>query len=193
MSQPDYMLRTNTPFLAYIERLYELQTRKEAIIVKDFSKHSFVLQQGTTAHAVLFIKQGIIKCFMNEENGKEYIVEFLGKGEVVGEIEFLKNIPCLCTIEALTEVTAYSISLPFFKELIEKDPLFSRLLLDAFAERIINTSSRASYQQLHTVEHSYTKLMELQSRQNVAISKEDMAAYLGITIRTLNRVAKNFK
>ncbi|MDN8899347.1 hypothetical protein Q0O45_13810, partial [Staphylococcus aureus] len=77
------------------------------------------------------------------------------------------------------------------KELIEKDPLFSRLLLDAFAERIINTSSRASYQQLHTVEHSYAKLMELQSRQNVAISKEDMAAYLGITIRTLNRVAKN--
>ncbi|MDN3706639.1 Crp/Fnr family transcriptional regulator [Myroides ceti] len=187
------MLRTNTPFLAYIERLYELQARKEAIILKDFSKHSFVLQQGTTAHAVLFIKQGIIKCFMNEENGKEYIVEFLGKGEVVGEIEFLKNIPCLCTIEALTEVTAYSISLPYFKELIEKDPLFSRLLLDAFAERIINTSSRASYQQLHTVEHSYSKLMELQSRQNVAISKEDMAAYLGITIRTLNRVAKNFK
>ncbi|WP_434086991.1 cyclic nucleotide-binding domain-containing protein [Sphingobacterium faecium] len=37
-------------------------------------------------------------------NDKEYIVEFLGKGEIVGEIELLRKMPCLCSIQATRDV-----------------------------------------------------------------------------------------
>ena len=141
----------------------------------------------------MLVKEGITKCFFVEENGKEYIVEFLGKGEIIGEIELIRNISCLCSIEAITDVTVYSSTLPYFRSLIKKDLSLNNLLLDVFAERIVNTSKRASYQQLYAAEHTLVQLLELQAQQEIKISKEDMAAYLGITVRSLNRTLKNLE
>lgn len=174
------MLRTNENILSYIQQLYERQERKENIAARSFSKGQLLLRQGEKPTRVLVVKEGIIKCFITEENGKDYIIEFLGKGEIIGEIEVIRNIHYLCNIQALTEVEAFSITVPFFKELLGRQPDFNSLLLDEMAERIINTSSRASFQQLHPIEHVLTKLLQLQSRQKIFISKEDMAAYLGL-------------
>src|SRR5687767_12789180 len=151
------MLRTNSAFLAYIEQLYELHHRKEEIIIKEFPEGQLLLQQGQKAAKVYLIKEGITKCFFDEDNDKGFIVEFLGKGEVLGDIEVIKNIPCLCNIEALTPVQVYAIAIPFVRSLLEKGLSFNKLLLEAYAERIINTSTRASFQQSHTIEHTLGK------------------------------------
>ena len=186
------MLRTNHSFLSHLEELYHQQTR-ENIILQSFSKGQKLLIQDQSLSKVMLVKEGITKCYFEEENGKEYIVEFLGNGEILGEVELIKNIPCLCGIEALTEVVVYTINLSHFNELMQRDFILNNLLLNSFAERIINTTSRASYQQLYTVEHTLAQLLKMQAKQNVQISKEDMAAYLGITVRSLNRILKDLK
>ncbi len=186
------MLRTNQPFLDYLEQLYTRQDHQGNIVLKPFEKGDKILTQNEISTKIMLIKSGITKCYFVEENDKEYIVEFLGKGEIVGEIEVIKNVPCLCSIEAITEVTVYSMSIPYFQSLIKNDLTLNNLLLDVFAERIVNTSSRASYQQLHTTEHTLSQLLEVKSKE-MEISKEDMAAYLGITVRSLNRALKELQ
>ncbi|GEN74609.1 Crp/Fnr family transcriptional regulator [Chryseobacterium hagamense] len=186
------MLRTNQTFLDYLEQLYTGQDHKSNIALKSFEKGDKILTQNEISTKIMLIKTGITKCYFVEENDKEYIVEFLGKGEIVGEIEVIKNVPCLCSIEAITEVTVYSMAIPYFQSLIKNDLALNNLLLDVFAERIVNTSSRASYQQLHTTEHTLSQLLEVKSRE-MEISKEDMAAYLGITVRSLNRALKELQ
>jgi CRP-like cAMP-binding protein len=90
-------------------------------------------------------------------------------------------------------VQVYAISIPFVRSLLEKELSFNKLLLESFTERIINTSTRASFQQMHTIEQTLGKLLEIQKAQGLTITKEDMAAYLGITIRSLNRALKKLK
>ncbi|HAY3507187.1 Crp/Fnr family transcriptional regulator [Elizabethkingia anophelis] len=187
------MLRTHQSFLAYMAQLYEEQQRKEDIIVKTFKKGSKLLEQGSGITKVMLIKDGITKCFVKEENDKDFILEFLGKGEIIGEIELLQHIPCLCNIEAMTDVTVYALSVPYFRSLLTKDFGFNNLLLEVFSKRIVNTSSRASYQQLYTTEHSLSRLLTLQDQLGTPMNKEDMAAYLGITIRSLNRALKQLE
>lgn len=182
------MLRTNTEFLSYIETLYESQQFQ--ISLQSFEKDSLLLCQGEQNHRVFVIKEGIAKCFFLEENGKDYILEFMSKGQVLGEIEMIRQINCLCNVAALTTLQVYVIPAPVFKQLLAKDLTLNKILLSELAERIINTSSRASFQQLYTVEHALAKLLELQEKQGVKITKEDMAAYLGITLRSLNRALK---
>lgn len=185
------MLRTNETFLSYLEQLYDKQERKEDIIMKSFSKGTRILVQNEKPSKIMLINSGVTKCYFTEKSGKEFIIEFLGKGEIIGDIEFIRNTKCLCTIEAMTEVSLYAVSISYFKTLIKNDLIINNLLLNVFAERIVNTSERASYQQLHTTEYSLAKLLELQSKQEIEISKEDMAAYLGVTIRSLNRALKS--
>lgn len=184
------MLRTNQSFLVYVQALYEQRQRKEDIIIKQYAKGQKLFFQNEKATKVMLIKEGIAKCFFTEDNDREYILEFLGKGEIIGEIEFIRKIVCLCNMEAMTDLMAYAIDPDYFSELIKNDLKLNNLLLNVFAERIIHTSSRASYQQLYTIEHSLGKLLELQSKQQIAISKDDMASYLGVSVRSLNRTLK---
>ncbi len=185
-----FMLKTNETFSSYISGLYENQNRKEDIILKKCTKGERLFSQNETSTKVMLIVEGITKCYFTEDNDKEYIIEFLGKGEIIGEVELIRNIASLCTIEAMTKVTYFAIDQSYFLELLKTDLQLNYLLLDSFAKRIVATSTRASYQQLYTVEHSLTKLIELQTQQNISLSKDEMASYLGITIRTLNRVMK---
>jgi CRP-like cAMP-binding protein len=187
------MIRTNPSVLSFIDDLYKANEHKENIQLKSFSNGQFLLQQGQQVARTLVIKEGITKCFLSEENDKDYIVEFLGEGEILGDIEVIRNIKCLCSIQAITPVKVYLVSIPFFQSLMNENLEFNKLLLGEFAERIINTSTRASFQQLYTVESGLAKLLDLQAKQHIAISKEDMAAYLGVTIRSLNRALKNLK
>lgn len=186
------MLRTNQTFLDYLEGLYSSEEHKGNIVLESFEKGDKILIQNQISTKIMLVKSGIIKCYFVEENGKEYIVEFMGKGEIIGEIEVIKNVPCICSIEAITEVTVYSMSIPYFQALIKKDLILNNLLLDVFAERIFNTSSRASYQQLHKTEHTLSQLLEVKSRE-MEISKEDMATYLGTTVESLNRALEELQ
>ncbi|WBV53048.1 Crp/Fnr family transcriptional regulator [Chryseobacterium gambrini] len=186
------MLRTNQTFLDYLEGLYSSEEHKGNIVLESFEKGDKILIQNQISTKIMLVKSGITKCYFVEENGKEYIVEFMGKGEIIGEIEVIKNVPCICSIEAITEVTVYSMSIPYFQALIKKDLTLNNLLLDVFAERIFNTSSRASYQQLHKTEHTLSQLLEVKSRE-MEISKEDMATYLGTTVESLNRALEEFQ
>lgn len=182
------MLRTNTEFLNYVDELHH--SKQWGISLQHFEKDSLLLRQGEKSHRVFMIKEGIAKCFFLEENGKDYILEFMSKGQILGELEMIRQINCLCNVAAVTSVQVYAISSATFKQLLDKDLRLHQILLEELAERIINTSSRASFQQLYTVEHGLTKLLALQEKQGLKITKEDMAAYLGITLRSLNRTLK---
>lgn len=184
------MLRTNQPFLNYLEILFHNQEHKGNIILESFEKDEKLLTQNEIADKIMLIKSGITKCFFTEKNNEEYIVEFLGKGEILGEIEMMKNVPCICSIEAITEVTVFTITIPYFQSLIKSDLNLNNLLLDVFAERIVNTSNRSSYQQLHATEHTLSQLLDLKAKE-MKISKEDMASYLGTTVKSLTKAINN--
>lgn len=183
------MLRTNLDFLSFIEE-FCAENESANISLKYFKAGYRFIEQGDKISNIYIIKDGISKCFISEENGKDFIIEFLGKGEVVGELEALKKIDCLCNVAAISEVTAYVIPDHIFLSLIQKSSEFTTILLQELSTRIIQTSSRASFQQLYTLEYALLKLLKLQADEHILISKEDMAAYLGISVRSFNRSLK---
>ncbi|QPH38995.1 Crp/Fnr family transcriptional regulator [Pedobacter endophyticus] len=183
------MLRTNLAFLSFIEKLHSEQP-DSGILVKSFSPGTRFINQGDKIANVYIVKDGITKCFISEENGKDFIIEFLGKGEIAGELEAIKKIDCLCNVETISEVTVYAIPNRIFMSLTDTNPAFTQMLMQELATRIIQTSSRASFQQLYALEYGVLKLLKLQTEAQISIAKEDMAAYLGISLRSFNRTLK---
>ena len=183
------MLRINTSLLSFAENLYE----SGLIRVKHFKKGSLLVQQGYALSKVYILKHGISKCYYSAENGKNYILEFLSEGEILGDIELIKKMDCLCTVEALTEVEAFAIPVPLINSILQKDIAFSKLLIEELADKVINTSVRSSVQQLYSIQTALDNLLTLQSKQNIFLAKEDIAAYLGITLRSLNRLLSTTK
>lgn len=184
------MLRTNQAFLTFMEQYTANST---AVIQKSFAPGARLIRQGDVIHHVYIIIDGITKCYIVEDNGKDYIFEFLGKGEVTGELEAINEGKCLCNIEAITPVTVYAIPHALFSSLVLSNPEFNKLLIRELAKRISQTCIRASYQQLYPVEYALLRLLTLEADQQILLTKKDMAAYLGISVRSFNRTLKELR
>lgn len=187
------MIRTNYQLLSYIEHYYQSGAGKEDVHLKTFQPGERIIQQGTTLYHVFVIRDGITKCYITEENGKDYIVEFLGIGEVLGELEQIRKTSSLTNIEALTGVTAYRITQDAFSQLLKKDQAFNQLILEELATRIAQTAVRAAAQQIYPVEYAILKLLSLLKEQHIIFSKQDMADYLAISLRSFNRIIRQLR
>ena len=161
--------------------------------IKCFNAGERLMVQDKNAREILILKSGVTKCYRSEENGKELIFEFLGKGEILGDLETILHSVCLCSVEAITPVEAYSFSLEQFDAIIDNDKTFHRKLLEELALRIYQTATRASYQQNYPVEYSLVRFLLIHKEQNLSFSKQDIADYLAITVRSLNRTVKQLR
>ncbi|MDR6570027.1 MULTISPECIES: Crp/Fnr family transcriptional regulator [Chitinophaga] len=187
------MLRTNPAFLHFMERFTASGGESEAVAIKTFTAGTRLIRQGDTISHVYIIREGITKCYIEEDNGKDYIFEFLGKGEITGDLEGIRKEKCLCNIEAITPVTVYAIPHTLFSWLLLNNTAFNGLMLEELVIRIRQTCIRASYQQLYPVEYALLRLLALEAEQDIVIPKKDMAAYLGITTRSFNRTLKELR
>lgn len=186
MSRNKPMIRTNQDLLQFIAQLSGIQ--QQTLLPRQQLLH----QDGKARYAYV-IKSGIAKCYITEENGKDYILEFFGEGEIIGELELLRQAPNLSTVEAVTTLVLYRIEGSTFERLLETDQHFNRIILKELATRVSQLAMRVSYQQLYPIEYTVLKLLSLFSHQEIPLSKQDLADYLAITVRSLNRTLKQLR
>ena len=186
------MIRVNHTFLNYVIGL------KTSGLDKAITEHHAeigekLITQKTNVRSIYLIKEGLAKCYLTEDTGNDFIQEFFGKGEVFGEIESITNAISFCTIEALTTTTYYKIPKAVFLDLTKNDFAFNSLLLELMAGKIRYTALRHSYNQTHSIVEILKRLLVQFPELLEQISKKDIANYLGITVRSLNRVLKEVK
>ena len=78
------MIRINSNFLSYIEIL--AQKHLDYFILEEYAAREVILKQNKRYHSLYIIKSGITKCYLSDENGKDFIQEFLGDGMEFGEL-----------------------------------------------------------------------------------------------------------
>ena len=186
------MIRINIELLSYIEQL-RVQGKSELIREEVALAGNKIVKEKTQVFSVFIVKNGLAKCYLKEDTGEDFIQEFFGEGEVFGEVECFTNRFSFCTIEALTAVTYYRIAKKDFMKLIQSDITFNNLILSLMATKIRYTALRHSYNQTHDVEQNLARLRESVPDLLEKISKKDIANYLGITVRSLNRTLKSEK
>lgn len=192
MSQLQNMIRRNEALLNYITRLFQSENN-EAIIRDVCCPKQIILEQRRNVYNAYIISSGIAKCYQTEDTGKDFIQEFFGAGEIFGEIELFNQDISFCSIEAITELIIYKIPKDYFKLLIEKDKVFNRLILTTLAAKIKDAALRHSYNQSHPIKNNLLRLQEQFPDLIEIISKKDIANYLGITERSLNRTLSELK
>ena len=185
------MIRTDIDFLTYIKTLS--QKYPNYFLLESYNSKEVILEQNKRYQSLFIIKSGITKCYLSDENGKDFIQEFLGEGMEFGELEVFSGNLSFCSIEAISRVEVYKISHKHYNELLENDSIFNRLVIKAMAIKIGYKAPRHSFQQSYSIEENIIKLKKSYPDYNTIFSKNDIANYLGITLRSLNRTLNNLK
>ncbi|MBO0323173.1 Crp/Fnr family transcriptional regulator [Muricauda sp. CAU 1633] len=185
------MIRTNPELVAYTEKLF--QQGSHNIHEEAFGAKHKIMEQDHRYRKVYLIREGIAKCYISDENGKEFIQEFLGEGMEFGELEVFSNKLTICSVESITPLKVFSVSHDGFHQLLKTDPHFNMLILKALADKIRYKAPRHSYQHAYPIEDNILRLKKLFPELTEVIPKKDIANYIGVTTRSLNRALKELK
>jgi len=183
------MIRKNSTILRIIDGL--AAAGQAGILVRKFPKGHLLISQGAAVANVFFIRSGIVKCSFAEEDDKEYILEFLGEGQVLGEIEAISGIPAVSSVRPISELSVYMFDRESFLHVLQRHADLNAAILQLMANRLADTAQRSARQQLRPLEHSLSQLLQALEHEKLPCTKQELANYLGVTLRSLNRLMKD--
>jgi CRP-like cAMP-binding protein len=183
------MVRKKPEILQIIEGLAQ-GGEAQGVLLRRFPKGHLLIGQGMKTTHVFFIRSGIVKCSYTEDGEKEYIFEFLGEGEVLGEIEAIRKTPAMSGVRAISDLSVYMLDKASFLDLLRKNAGLNTAILELMAVRLADTAVRSARQQLNSLEHNLAQLLDALEKEKVPCTKQELADYLGITVRSLNRMLR---
>lgn len=114
-----------------LERLIPLLTER------NFRPRQVIFQAGDPAERVYLLLKGRVKIYQVAENGKEIILDVVGKGGVVGDMAIVEDGERIACAAAIDETVAVSISWEDFSHLMQQSPRLGFAMMELMARRLV--------------------------------------------------------
>lgn len=168
-------------------------------IDRSISKKVTVFSEGDEKEAVFFIQEGLIKTTKTDENGHEYIVSFLKKGDMFPHVGFFNNHPYPATAEAIVNSKLLAIPLHAFEQLIMSTPTIAIKVMRVLGGKIIDLQEKLQHMTGQDVQDRGLFFL-LNLAENYGVNKngnifidvpmtnQEFANVIGTTRETVNRL-----
>lgn len=169
-----------------------------------YRKGETIYHEGTSSFGIYLIKQGHVKVFTNEMEGKEHILRLAGAGDLLGHRSLFKSKYHLESTKALEDTDCYFFEHRTIEELFIKSPglavdtllRISRELDDALSRNstLIKKNVRERMAEYFIMmEKFYGEIHEGEIRIHLHLSREEIASMIGTANETAIRFISDFK
>jgi len=162
-----------------------------------FDPGELVCAQGEQAHVLYVLVKGKVKIYTTTAEGKTLILSFKTPLEVIGEIEYVREMENLNTVEAVSKVWMIGIQHRLLKKYSSDYAPFLQFLLEMLTKKFTLKSNSLSFNLMHPVEVrlasyllsvSYDESHSLMKGQLGSDQLLDAANLIGTSYRHLNRI-----
>ncbi|MBL4709832.1 MAG: Crp/Fnr family transcriptional regulator [Flavobacteriales bacterium] len=167
-----------------------------------YKKGEVIFNEGCNSRGLFCVFDGKVKLSMMGPSGKEQIVRFAQKGDVMGYNSMLSRSPLSATATVLEDAQVCLVPARYFFELIKKEPKFSLELLELTAKNW-NQASRliTDMAQKTTKERLAEMLLWLKETFgldeedciDVKLSREEIANMVGTATEAVIRLLSELK
>lgn len=113
-----------------LERLIPMLTERQ------FKPRQVLFQAGDPPERVYLLLKGRVKIYQVAENGKEIILDVVGKGDVVGDMAIVEGGERTACAQAIDETVAVSISWEDFSHVVQRSPKLGFVMMELMARRL---------------------------------------------------------
>ncbi len=186
-----------------LERLIPLLTER------NFRPRQVLFQAGDPAERVYLLLKGRVKIYQVAENGKEIILDVVGKGGVVGDMAIVEDGERTACASAIDETVAVSISWEDFSHLLQQSPKLGFAMMELMARRLAGmqrtfmnivskpVSARLADTLLNRQEEGvvHLGLTHQELAQTIGTSRETVTALLSrfVTLGAIAQVGDGFR
>ncbi|MFT9486726.1 MAG: Crp/Fnr family transcriptional regulator [Tepidibacillus sp.] len=175
-----------------LEKITRLITRRK------FKKGQVIFFEGDVSDKFYIINQGKIKTFKHTREGKEQILYILAEGDFIGDLSLLKKSTFQYNAEALEDVHVCILSKDDFDQILKENPEISLRILESVHDRLVNLENLVQTLSTKDVEARIAGLLVSLSESfgikeerkvilEMALTREEMANFIGVTRETISR------
>ena len=103
---------------------------------RQLPKKSQIVVEGDPSHGMYFILEGRVKVYLDDNSGKEIVVNIHEKGQFFGELGLIEGIPRTASVMTLEETRLGVLNENEFKKLMADHPAFSLKLMHNLVSRL---------------------------------------------------------
>ncbi len=126
-------------------------------VVRSFPKNTVLINEGDHADSLFIIISGRVRVYSSNVQGREFVIDFHGPGEYVGEMS-LDGSPRSASVNTVEPTTCAVISRALVREFLLEHPAFADHLVRKLIHRVRATTENVKSLALTDV---YTRLARL--------------------------------
>jgi CRP-like cAMP-binding protein len=173
-----------------IDRFFDTDITPHASLMT-FEPGESILTAGDALTHYLLLVEGRIKVSYLFENGKTMAVKFYHPLTPIGDIEYLKDVPLLCNVDAIEASSFIAIDVETLRTHFGADIAFLKHLVESLSDKLYATVSNNAYNFIYPLPNRLASYLLHQPSTGNVISLHasylEIADFLGTTYRHLNR------
>jgi CRP/FNR family transcriptional regulator, polysaccharide utilization system transcription regulator len=189
------MVRKNSLFASFGENeTGHLDAHK---ICSFFKKNHPLFIDGNFPRGVFCLNKGKVKIFTRGDEGKEQIIHIAKAGDVIGFRSMFSGEPYTMSAETLEESNICFISKDDFLNMIDTNPTLRngvmKELSKELSDRAVALTNMSQKSVRERLAFSLVVLEDIYTGEEINLSREDLANFVGTATETLIRLLKEFK
>lgn len=150
-----------------------------------------LVRQAEEALGVWFIRSGLLRTSLLEENGRELLLALSGPGETIGEVEYFLGCPLVCEVRACEPSRCAFFPSALLDACLARDPEVAKGLGRVLAARLKRNSLRVAESLAYPL--PYLVLKTLSGRMggespSAFLRIGELAGYVGASARQMSRI-----
>ena len=177
----------------------ELQRVQSLAVEHTFRRGVYIFMEGQERDAVFFIQRGLVKVFKVDEEGREHVVNILGRSAMFPHVGFFDHSPYQGTAQAMEDSILFAILSSKFEALLTEYPSIAFKVMRVMGGKILQL--QAKLQELATFDardRVVALLRHLADEHGapqddgihvpISVTHSDLAHMIGMTRESVNRI-----
>lgn len=167
-------------------------------VTRTFPRHTVLIHEGDEGDSLFIILSGRVKVYASNEEGKEFVINFLGPGEYVGEMG-LDGEPRSASVMTVDPTTCAVVPGAQFRDFVRAHPEFAWHLVEKLIHRVRTSTESLKSLALSDV---YGRLVRLVNTLAVAtpegnlvvperLTHQDIASRVGASRDMIGKLLKD--
>ena len=162
-----------------------------------YKKNQPLFIEGSFPRGVYCLNQGKVKVFARGDEGKEQIIHIAKEGEIIGFRAMFSGDPYRVSASTLEECNICFIAKDEFLDMIDSNPSLRNGIIKELSkelgDRAVFITNMAQKSVRERLAFALMLLGDVYGAEQINLTREDMANFVGTATETLIRLLKDFK
>ncbi|REC60525.1 Crp/Fnr family transcriptional regulator [Chryseobacterium pennae] len=182
---------------------YDKEMLQKVMQVKNYRKNEAIFTEGTIPNGIFYLKEGKVKKYKVDNDGREHIIYIYNAGEFFGYSAILSDYSYGDTTQAIESSVVAFIPKEDFLHILEQSKVFSKFLLKSLSHEFSVMANLMTVLSQRTVrERAALSLLILHNKYRssnkaetvlITLSRVDLANMVGTARETLARILHDFR